>query len=114
MIKTLHKLILYDDHNFLSKMLPIVTSCVINHVLVTEHGQLLALLMKIFELRWSERWIDKVGKEIAVWYIAAQEIIKLGYLFEKDWENSSAVKASFASIYEIIESTLIGSKKKPG
>lgn len=58
-----------------------LSSLTINYAEKIDHSDSLQLFKKIITLKFDSNWISKnqKSKEVPVWYIATQDIIKLGY-----------------------------------
>ena len=65
------------------------------HVGLTD---LLGLLKNLVYLKYDQTWRNKflASKEVPVWYVATQELIKYGYQF-----NTLKIKNSYNQVYSI-------------
>ena len=88
---TMHRLLLYEDHHFLSKLLPSLNAANSQHCARLDHARPIALLGQILKLRNSPQWTAKCknSKDVPVWTIAANEVVKLGYLLDQQGGPSS-------------------------
>lgn len=79
-VKTLHRLFLYEDYNYLSKMFQYATIVIIKFQDILQDG-FLDLLGKVMQLKHDPSWAKKHSnaKEVPIWYIAAQEMVKISY-----------------------------------
>jgi hypothetical protein len=61
-------------------------------------ADLLGLIRNIVYLKYDPTWRNKfiTSKEVPVWYVATQELIKYGYQF-----NSLELKDSYNQVYSI-------------
>lgn len=82
---TLHKLILYEDYIFLSKMLPYLNLINERYCGKVDNDHTVDVYAALLKLKESEAWKSKYGKskEVPIWLIASNETIKLGYMLEK-------------------------------
>lgn len=70
---TLHKLILYEDYVFLSKMLPFLNVINERHCCKLNNDHTIDLYAAVFKIKWSENWRIKYGKskEVPIWLISS-------------------------------------------
>ena len=85
MIKTLHKLRLYEDYPSIAKSLPYLTSAHLKFP--GAHSEMtLNLLENLIETRTDESWLNHYGngKDIPIWYIGSQDLLKISYEYIKN------------------------------
>lgn len=70
---TLHKLILYEDYLFLSKMLPFINLINEKYCNKLDNDHTIDLYAALLKLKESENWRTKHGKskEVPIWLIAS-------------------------------------------
>lgn len=78
--KTIHKLELYNDYGSIFKSLPLLTSTHIKHLDINS-DIILDLLKQLIFSRSDENWLNMANayKEVPIWYMAIQDMIKIGH-----------------------------------
>lgn len=74
---------MYEDYYYVQKMLGFLGSFVEKFGAKLVLTDLLGLIRNIVYLKYDQTWRHKfiASKEVPVWYIATQELIKYGYQF---------------------------------
>jgi hypothetical protein len=74
LLKTTHKLLLYEDYYYLQKYIWFVSSTIFKYAQKIDLKASLDLLKLIINLKYDQNWIKNYSnsKEIPIWYFATQ------------------------------------------